>query len=279
MLPEKVVLAYDFSDAMEGLLDRLNNLKKLGIKEVYILHVSDITKSGAHGQITRDNRSDKLSSVKARVEEMGFDKVNKDVLLGFPSEEISKYGKRKDAMILIGSHGRGVIKNVFLGGTAYEIIRKAKTPVLVEKVRDENPPKDITKKLLLPTDFSEESQELLDLFQNSDVNFNETFFLSVIERGETKRELEERRKELDEKLKELKDELDGTKRFGKVDYGIEEGAASRMISSKSRSEEVSMISMVSRKRSGIKEMLIGTTAKEVTRLSSVPILLVPGETL
>ncbi len=279
MFPDKVVLAYDFSEAMDNLLKRLKDLKKLGIREVFILHVSDITKSGAHGQIGRENRSEKLSTVRAEVKKMGFDNVDKDVLLGFPSEEIPKYAKRKDAMILIGSHGRGVIKKVFLGGTAYEVIRKAKTPVLVEKVREKNPPEDITKKIILPTDFSEESERLIELLEKSPVSFREIFLLSVIERGETRQELEERREKLMSQLEDLKRRLRSTDKFEAVDYSVEEGAASRMISSNARSQGASMICMISRKRTGIKEMLIGTTAKEVTRLSSVPILLVPGETL
>jgi len=279
MFPKSVVFAYDFSEEMDKLMNRLPDLKNLGIEEVFLLHVSDVTRSGSHGQISKKNRSEKLESVKEKIEDIGFESVKKDVHLGFPSEEIPKFAKDKNSMLLIGSHGRGVVKNVFLGGTAYDIIRKAKTPVFVEKVKNESPPKNVCKKILLPTDFSDDSNHLFNILKESEFRPEEIILLSVIEESESSEELEKKREDLKVKLKTLKEELEKSGFCQNIDYRVEEGAASRMIAKTARSEDISLICMPNRGHGGLKEIIIGTTAKEVTRLSSVPVLLFPRESL
>ena len=279
MLPERAVLAYDFSKGMKKLLERLPDLKKVGVKELFLFYVSDMTRSGFHGQISKSKSKEKLDSVKEKIEEMGFDSVDKDVVFGFPSEEITSYAKRKDAMILIGSHGRGLIKNVFLGGTAYDIIRKAKTPVLVEKVKSDSRPDNICKKILLPTDFSKDSKKMLERLEKSEVPIEEVLLLSVIEESESRDELEEKRSALKSKLEMIKERLEKSSLSDNIEYRVEEGAASRVITRVAREEKVSLICLPNRGEGGLKEIIIGTTAKEVTRLSPVPVLLSPRDYL
>jgi len=279
MLPKRAVLAYDFSKSMKRLLERLPDLKKVGVEELFLLHVSDMTRSGFHGQISKSKSKEKLDSVKRKIEEMGFDSVDKDVLFGFPAEEITSYARRKDAMILIGSHGRGLIKNVFLGGTAYDIIRKAETPVMVEKVKSDSRPDDICKKVLLPTDFSKDSRKMLELLESSGLSIDEIVLLSVIEESESRDELEEKRSSLESKLESVKERFEESSLSDNVEYRVEEGAASRVITRVAREEKVSLICLPNRGEGGLREMIIGTTAKEVTRLSPVPVLLFPRDYL
>jgi len=279
MLPERAVLAYDFSKSMKKLLDRLPDLRRIGVKELLLLYVSDMTRSGFHGQLSKSKSKEKLESVKGKIEEMDFDSVDKDVLFGFPAEEIASYARKKDAMILIGSHGRGVIKNVFLGGTAYDIIRKAETPVFVEKVKSDSIPDNICEKVLLPTDFSKDSRKVLERLEDSKVPIEEVVLLSVIEESESRDELEEKRSSLESKLENVKEKFEENLSVEKIKYRVEEGAASRVITKVAREEKVSLICLPNRGEGGLKELIIGTTAKEVTRLSPVPVLLFPRDYL
>ena len=279
MLPNRAVLAYDFSKSMKKLLERLQDLKKVGVEELILLYISDMTRSGFHGQISKGKSKEKLEIVRKKIEEMDFESVEKDVLFGFPADEIAEYARKKDALILIGSHGRGVIKNVFLGGTAYDIIRKAKTPVLVEKVRSDSIPESICRKVLLPTDFSKDSRRMLDLLENADLPIEEILLLSVIEESESREELEEKRKGLESKLEDVKERFENKSLSENIEYKVKEGTASRVISKIAKEEKVSLICMPNRGHGGLKEIIIGTTAKEVTRLSPVPVLLFPREYL
>ena len=275
MFPNKLVLAFDFSKESQKLLNRLSELKSLGIEEVIITYIVDITKSGTYNPVIKKNRRERLEGVKSKVEEMGFDSVRTDARLGFPAEEITSFAENENAMILVGSHGKGIIKNVFLGSTAYDIIRKAKTPVFIEKVKHSDKIDDITKKVLFPTDFSKDSKRLFSSVYKSKVPIKEMFLLSVIESSGSEKELKEENEKRKVELEKIKNKFLNLDHIKKIDYKVEQGTASQAISKTARSEKVSLICLPNRGKGTIKEMIIGSTAKEVARLSPVPVLLFP----
>ena len=55
-----------------------------------------------------------------------------EICQGFPVEEILK---KADALacdiIVMGTHGKGIIKNTFLGSTARRLLRRARRPVFI----------------------------------------------------------------------------------------------------------------------------------------------------
>lgn len=277
MLPKKLVLAYDFSKESEKLLNRLLELKKLGVKDVIVTHVVDITRGGTYGPTVKENRRERLEDVKRKVKEMGFHSVKTDVRLGFPADDLTSFASGENAVILIGSHGRGVIKNVFLGGTAYDIIRKATTPVFIEKVKHSDRVDDITKKVLFPTDLSGDSKKLLSRIYNTKMPMNEMILLSVIESSGSKRELKEEKKNRKTELEKIKRRFENLGYLENVYLKVTEGTASQAISETAKSEEASLICLPNRGKGTIKEMILGSTAKEVTRLSPVPVLLFSRE--
>lgn len=277
MFPKKLVLAYDFSSESKKLLKRLPELKDLGIKEVIITHVVDITKSGTYNPDIKKNRSERLEDMKKDVQKMGFDSVRTDARLGFPAEEITTLAANEDAMILIGSHGKGIIKNVFLGGTAYDIIRKATTPVFIEKVKTPGKIDDIMKKVLFPTDFSEDSKRLFSWMYTNKMPMKEMLLLSVIESSSSEKELKEERKDRKKGLEKIKKKYENLEHIQDIDYKVLEGTASQTISKTAKSENVSLICLPNRGKGTIKEMILGSTAREVVRLSEVPVLLYSKE--
>lgn len=275
MFPKKLVLAYDFSKESQKLLKRLPELKSLGTEKVIITYVVDITRGGTYSPTIKENRQKRLEDVKSKVEEMGFDSVKTDARLGFPSEEITSFAENENAMILIGSHGKGIIKNVFLGSTAYDIIRKATTPIFIEKVKHSDKVDDITKKVLFPTDFSIDSKRLFSSIYKSKMPMKEMFLLSVIESSGSEKELKEEKKKRKVELEKIKKKFEKLDQINNIDYKVKLGTASQTISKTAKSEKASLICLPNRGKGTIKEMIIGSTAKEVARLSTVPVLLFP----
>ena len=54
------------------------------------------------------------------------------VCQGFPVEEILKKADALECdMIVMGTHGKGIIKNTFLGSTARRLLRRARKPVFI----------------------------------------------------------------------------------------------------------------------------------------------------
>ncbi len=84
-------------------------------------------------------------------------KVNSDVLLGFPRNEISEYAKKWQAnLVMVGSHGQGAIARFLLGSVAQGVLRTAPCSVeIVRQTASEPPASSHAMKILLATDGSD----------------------------------------------------------------------------------------------------------------------------
>jgi nucleotide-binding universal stress UspA family protein len=61
-----------------------------------------------------------------------------DVCQGFPVEEIlKKSGEYGCDLIVMGTHGKGIIKNTFLGSTARRLLRRVRKPVYIVPLPEE----------------------------------------------------------------------------------------------------------------------------------------------
>ena len=76
---------------------------------------------------------DSLAEISKELETLGFT-VKTVVKTGFPWREILKIEKEEaPSILLIGSHGRSNLGEVFLGSVSDRVIRKSKGPVMVIK--------------------------------------------------------------------------------------------------------------------------------------------------
>lgn len=61
-----------------------------------------------------------------------------DVLDGHPVNEILKHAQKNNCdMIVMGTHGQGIISHALLGSVAEKVIRKSKVPVMVIPIPEE----------------------------------------------------------------------------------------------------------------------------------------------
>jgi len=52
------------------------------------------------------------------------------VRVGYPVEEILKLARRHD-LVVMGSHGRGILADAVLGSTSRRVLRRCEKPVLI----------------------------------------------------------------------------------------------------------------------------------------------------
>lgn len=82
-----------------------------------------------------------------------------------PAPAILQYASEEDVdLIALGTHGRRGPSRILLGSVAEEVVRRADQPVLTVRREDEEEPSprpDSIKRILVPIDFSEYSQEAL----------------------------------------------------------------------------------------------------------------------
>lgn len=275
---KRVLIAMDFSEPAMELFSSVPDLKKLGLEELLLVHVVRV-ELGAQDGISPVQLKflDKVKKKKLELEKEGF-QVDIEVPVGAAAEEIKQLAEKRNAdMILIGSVGESSrVRELILGSTVADVIRIAPVPVLVEKyVAEKKPARRIsifTDKLatvLLPTDFSSSAQHVYNEILKIADKLQKVALLHVIDKGDTKEKVQKAEQEAKERLSEWE------KRFQEknvtTEVIIKTGTPAQHIIS--LSEEATLIAMSRRGRGRLTGLLIGSTADQVIRRGSRPVLL------
>ncbi len=276
MFIKKALVATDFSLPSMHLVDSLAELISFGLEEILLVHVVDIRAPGGSAVSLQSIDEEVLDRKKKSLEELGL-KVQVIVPIGFPAPEIVKIATEHEAsLIAITSHGKGIIKQLFLGSTTTDVIRSSTVPVLISKYREQQDYVRGVKafqKLLVPLDFSPYSEKLLDQLEELTGLVKEVIMLSVIERADSDEQLLQIIDEREGKLLEEKIKLE---KLGlKVQTMILQGTASVNIIETADQEGVTMIMMATRGEGLLQELILGSTAHAVARRSKQPLLLIP----
>jgi len=140
----KILYPTDFSDVSKKAIDYIKQLKKCGSETVIVLHVFDQRGMQAIEQYASwdsveieqrimDGSRQELKVVEDELKKSGF-KVKTIIQRGVPLLEILKAEEEEDiSVIVIGSHGKSNIEEMFLGSVSEKVIRRSKSPVLVIK--------------------------------------------------------------------------------------------------------------------------------------------------
>lgn len=92
-------------------------------------------------------------------------KVNSEILVGHPAEQILKYAnKEKISLIIMSTHGRTGIERWAIGSVAYKVVKAASQPVLLiraKSARSDMREKDILDRVLVPVDGSKKSEAVI----------------------------------------------------------------------------------------------------------------------
>jgi nucleotide-binding universal stress UspA family protein len=143
---KKILYPTDFSDVAAKALDYIKQLKEAGAQEVIILHVINqriIDGLTRHAMLDKDIlqwqkkakeiAEESLAEMSKALENIGFT-VKPIIKTGFPWREILEVEEKENpSLIVIGSHGRSNLSDMFLGAVSDRVIRKSKGPVMVIK--------------------------------------------------------------------------------------------------------------------------------------------------
>lgn len=141
---KKILYPTDFSDVSKKAIDYIKQLKEGGSETVIVLHV--INERGMRAieryasgnsmeieQRIMDDAKQELKVIEDELKKSGF-KVKTMIQRGVPLLEILKAEEEEDiSVIVIGSHGKSNLEEVFLGSVSEKVSRKCKSPVLIIK--------------------------------------------------------------------------------------------------------------------------------------------------
>ncbi len=142
---KKILYPTDFSDVSKKAIDYIKQLRERGSETVIVLHV--INQRGMQAveryasgnsieieQRIMDDAKQQIKVIEDELKKSGF-KVKSMIKTGIPVREILKAEEKEEnvSVIVIGSHGRGNLEEIFLGSVSEKVSRRCKSPVLIVK--------------------------------------------------------------------------------------------------------------------------------------------------
>ena len=277
MLASKILSATDFSDHANKLVQCLGEFQSLGIRNVLLVHVLKKGAKDKDFQKARDN----LALIKDKIDKTGMETETR-VLTGKPEEEITGLAEEENcSAIVMASPGVNVLKHFFLGGTTYNILRKSRVPVFIEK--HENLGDGVIKpvcnirfsRILIPIDCTVCSDSLVQAVLGLNKELESVTMVSAIEKNFSLEKLKKREEEVAQELNEFKKSLLRSGKIAEVNVVIDEGAASELILSSAEEHDSTMIMMPTRGVDSMEGLKLGSTADIIARKSSLPLFFLP----
>jgi nucleotide-binding universal stress UspA family protein len=283
-----ILIATDLSRASEELCKCAGFLRHVGPREVWLVHVCNVREAGGLAESFREEHEVEL------VRQVGILKrhgLNAEGVIreGIPFVEINREAARKKArVIMVGSHGEGLLKEMLLGSTAFEVIRQGTHPVLVfrqEVIEREGDRRcrmrcrEPFKHVLFATDFSKNAahaQRFVDHICREAKS--RVTLVHVQEEARIAPHLTARLPEFNriDRARLAKIAAALTKRGArKVDAAIPYGHAVQEILRVERWAKPTLIVLGSQGRSWTKELFLGSVAHNVVRHAKAPVLIVP----
>lgn len=124
-----VLFPTDFSETAERAFAFVEALARLGTRSFTLLHVRG-EDEGDGSQATADR--ERLEARAERLRAAGATAVRVEISEGDPAGEVLRHAaEQPDTLIVMGTHGRGLIAEAVLGSVSREVVRAARASVLL----------------------------------------------------------------------------------------------------------------------------------------------------
>jgi len=286
----------DFSAYADAVLACLPDLRKAGLIEVTLLSVIRPTDVPLPETINRESleywrwySSEKLNVAQWALEGKGL-RVFSRVEYGNPVEQILRVADEEMVdLIVLGAQGATAAQEILIGSTAFEVTRRAKVPVLLQKfeviremgyVKCRQLCENIFKKVLHPTDFSTHAEAAFQLVKRLKAAGTEEIILLHVQdaRVMNKRSAEQLADFDQHDIERLETHAKTLKMFGLeakwlLRYGIPYQEALKVADE----QDPCLIVLGSQGQSAVRELMSGSTFENLIRLCRQPILIVHGQ--
>ncbi|MQA91770.1 MAG: hypothetical protein GEU90_16370 [Gemmatimonas sp.] len=280
----KIVVGVDFSPGGEVLMQSLPELRRLGTKEVTLVHSLDVTYPVDGLVEYEDGYRGHLEVCRRRVESEGFE-AEIELTSGSPGKELARVADDRGArLIVVGSRSHSRLVNAFVGSVAWGVLRHTSVPVLVVRIEPgaaagdqpfETPTPAGFERVVFPTDWSESADRAFKYVERLAHSGVESFLLiHVRDQVEESRTGHTNEEEDRGKLAALEDRL-RTIGVAVVEIADPGGAPAQEIVRRAAERPGTLVVMGSHGRTALGDVFLGSVSREVVRTGRTPVLLIP----
>ncbi|MGQ9516527.1 MAG: universal stress protein [Anaerolineae bacterium] len=289
----RVLFPTDFSMYANSVLACIPELKAAGAQIVVLLYVirdSDVPMADTINwdSLDRVRKSAERQLFLARkfLEGAGLRVVTR-IEYGHPVEQILRVSEEEGVgLIVIGAQGQTLAAELLLGSVSYEVVRRAKVPVLVykfhiiqrlEHAECQRVCASTFRRIVHPTDFSEYSERAFQIVKRlKNAGVEEVILLHVQDSRVMRHRPAEQIAEFDKADQERLEQMSrALALFGIASRVLlRHGLPAEETLKVAEEEDVGAIVLGARGRTLWREMLVGSTLESVIRLSSRPVLVV-----
>jgi len=275
-----VAIATDFSEPASVAVAWGHRLAALHGARVILIHAMG---SAADHHLSEDESRRGLEGIAALIRAEGL-RVDIETAKGPVAEVLLSTAERVGAeMLVIGTHGHGIIKRLLIGSVADELLRHSRIPLLVVHPRDGERPVAF-RTALVGVDFNDPSQRaanwalrLLERHADSKLLLLAATQVPLTFVGPDAPamplvEVAEVNDSAREGIQRLTQELGG---HGiRIEGLVCPGTPTEAISDTAADRKVDLVAVGSEPRSGAVRVLLGSIAKDVVHHSACPVLVV-----
>lgn len=283
---ERVIVATDFSEAAEAVVDCVPSLAAAGLREVVLVHVLHVVNTPGFEEMLRAAAEPELARQAEQLRAHGL-VVRTQMRVGVPAVALADIAREEGASaIVVGSHGRSGLMRILLGSVSMALLHHATVPVLLVRVQLCETAEGISCEvqcadpfahLIFPTDFSAPADEALAWLKGVVAQTGaRVTLLHVQDRVVMKRQmerLEEFNREDTQRLEHIAEELRAAGAV-KVATEVRLGTPAQVIVELA-GDQASLVVMGTRGRGAVEDLVVGSVALQVARKSPIPVLFVP----
>jgi len=289
---QRLLAATDFSETAAAGLDWAVEIASRHGARIYLVHALQLPGATTDFIVSPPDWSEaiqaaalrRLEAEAARVADRGVE-VTTDLRLGAAAEAILEAAEERDAdLVALGTRGLTGLRHLLLGSTAQRVVQQSRRPVLGVHPGDASKHRAL-RRILVPTDFSRDAEEaaravrrllpadgepprliLLHVY-HLPVEFTAygTVPTSLAWMDDIGGEIESRLESLAADLRQDGIEVEIAAREGYPPEAIVEEAAKR---------GADLVAMGTHGRSGLRHLLLGSTAERVVAMAPCPVLTV-----
>lgn len=131
---QHILFPTDFSNHAEYAFEYLLEIAARGAQQITLLHTQDMTRLKTHLEPRIDEFDaidrQRLDVLKTRLKAVSHSAISVKICHGAPIEEILKEDQQA-SLIVMGTHGRGYLNELFMGSVSHNTARHASAPVLL----------------------------------------------------------------------------------------------------------------------------------------------------